>query len=178
MPERQALRDLINEIANPPKGSEDELREQFKAELEVFPWATVTPERFVAQSETEVMVTKPPDKVKRYRVTIRTGAPTAPVLRRRSLASGLVMAGLPEIPDGEIVVGDNESWSTDDPNLFVHVYVPNAVQPSMGCAAPEESRSTPPTMYPPVLRHAVQPQARASAELSRAQPSAAELSRA
>ena len=28
LPDRQKLRDVINEIANPPKGSEDDLREQ------------------------------------------------------------------------------------------------------------------------------------------------------
>ena len=29
LPDRQKLRDVINEIANPPKGSEDDLREQY-----------------------------------------------------------------------------------------------------------------------------------------------------
>ena len=33
---------------------------------------------------------------------------------------------------GSVVHGDDESWSADDPNLCVHVYVPNLVQPSMG----------------------------------------------
>jgi hypothetical protein len=45
LPDRQRLRDLINAVANPPVGSEDQLREEYKDELATYPWCLVVSER-------------------------------------------------------------------------------------------------------------------------------------
>ena len=99
LPDRQALRDLINEIANPPKGSEHDLREVYKAELATYPWGVVQGEKFITESEVECMVSRLPEKgLKTYRVTIRTkGVSSVPVRRRRAASSGVVMSAFPEV---------------------------------------------------------------------------------
>ena len=137
LPDRQKLRDIINAVANPPVGSEDNLRDEFKEELEMWPYAVVQGEKYIANSDVDTLVNKPPTDrpLRKYRVTVRdpeTKVSGLMLRRRRAADSGAANASLPPIADGEVVVGDEESWSVKDPNLCVHVYVPNVVQPSMG----------------------------------------------
>ena len=135
LPERQKLRDIINEIANPPAGSEDFIRDQYKEELAIWPYAVVQGEKFIPSSDAECMVTAiPPSATQKYKVRVRDPKVTGIDLRsRRAENSGKPAGGtLPALENGEIVVGDEVSWSTEDPNLNVHIYVVNAAAPSMG----------------------------------------------
>ena len=54
------------------------------------------------------------------------------ITRGRSSNTGAVGSTGLVWPNGDVIHGDEESWSADDPNLRVHVYAPNLVQPSMG----------------------------------------------
>ena len=135
LPDRQKVRDIINFIANPPKGSEDNLRDEYKEEFETWPWAVVQGEKYIVTSEVETMVSSlPTDRpLKKYLVRcLGKDANGVEVTTRRAANSNTVGLGGLLFENGEIIVGDDESWAVEDPNLRVHVYVPNKVQPSMG----------------------------------------------
>ena len=135
LPDRQKVRDIINFIANPPVGSEDKLREEYKAEFEIWPWAVVQSEKNIVTSEVDTMVSKlPGDRpLKKYLVrNLDKGAVGVSVQQgRSSISSAVGTAGL-IFDNGEIIVGDEESWSVTHPSLRVHVFVENKVQASMG----------------------------------------------
>ena len=128
LPERQKLRDIINEIANPPAGSEDFIRDQYKEELAIWPYAVVQGEKFIPSSDAECMVTAiPPSATQKYKVRVRDPKVTGIDLRsRRAENSGKPAGGtLPALENGEIVVmvmrsylwsllTSEVSWSTED----------------------------------------------------------------
>ena len=135
LPDRQKVRDIINFIANPPKGSEDNLREEYKDELAKYPYAVVQGEKYIISSEVDTMVSAlPTDRpLKKYLIrNLAKGAEGVQVYSRRAKNSNHVGSAGLIFNNGEVIVGDDESWAVEDPNLRVHVYVPNKVQPSMG----------------------------------------------
>jgi len=133
LPDRQKVRDIINYIANPPAGSEDKLREEYKKEFETWPWACVQGEKYIVDSEVATMVSQLPEgrTLKKYRIRNLNSDTISVQVKRSSNSASVGSAGL-SFSNGEIIVGDDESWSVDDPTLRVHVYVQNKVQPSMG----------------------------------------------
>lgn len=135
LPDRQKVRDIINFIANPPMGSEDKLREEYSDELAKWPYAVVQGEKYIVDSEVEVMVRELPTDRPLKKYMIRSLSDTmkgVQVSMRRAQTSGYVGGTSVVFDNGEMIVGDDESWAVEDANLRVHVYVPNKVQPSMG----------------------------------------------
>lgn len=138
LPERQKLRDIINAIANPPKGSADDLRDQYKEELKTWPYAVVQGEKYICASDVDTMVQELPtnrEALRQYRVKAQGGHDQQngiALRKRRAQNSGPSNSALPNIKDGEVISGDDVSWDDTDPYLCVHVYLPNVVMPSMG----------------------------------------------
>ncbi|KAL1500490.1 hypothetical protein AB1Y20_013147 [Prymnesium parvum] len=132
--DRQKVRDVINFIANPPVGSEDKLREEHKEELAEWPYAVVQGEKYIATAEVDSMVAALPEgrTFRKYRVRALAREVSGVQIEQRRAAGSTILMGGATCDNGEVILGDEESWSVADPNLRVHVYVPNKVQPSMG----------------------------------------------
>lgn len=133
--DRQQVRDVIKCIANPPVGSEDKLREEHKEEFALWPYAVVQGESYIVEAEVFAQVSQLPAgrPLKRYRVrTLAKGAAGISLHLRRASGSGVVGSSGLIYENGDELYGDEESWSVSDPNLRVHVYALNKVQPSMG----------------------------------------------
>ena len=72
------MRDVINFIANPPEGSDDKLREEYKAEFETWPYAVVEGEKYIVNGEVDTMVREiPTDRPLKIGVTSGASTPDA-----------------------------------------------------------------------------------------------------
>eukprot|EP00316_Scyphosphaera_apsteinii_P015606 CAMPEP_0119336890 /NCGR_PEP_ID=MMETSP1333-20130426/92880_1 /TAXON_ID=418940 /ORGANISM="Scyphosphaera apsteinii, Strain RCC1455" /LENGTH=394 /DNA_ID=CAMNT_0007347809 /DNA_START=83 /DNA_END=1267 /DNA_ORIENTATION=+ len=125
LPERQAIRDIVKNVANPPMGSKMEFLVKYKDELAKWPWTTVEAEKFIVEGDADIMVSRPSKKLRKYMV--RDSGCKAPT-KGREVLSGTIMNGtVPDLVKGTIVVGDDESWACDSPDLRVHIYIPNTM---------------------------------------------------
>ena len=119
LPDRQKVRDIINYIANPPKGSEDNLRNEYKEELAQFPWAVVQGEKYIAETDVDVMLRHlPTDRGPLRKYLVRNLSPNAVgVVVEQRRASGSTPVGTSGLTfdNGEIILGDEVSWSVSDP---------------------------------------------------------------
>jgi len=131
LPDRQKVRDLINEIANPPEGSEDKLREEYADELARYPWCLLEAEKFIARNQVDSMVhaipQHPGHTLRKYLIREKDGVELRAGRETQGKNARGTVSGFPRLALGEVVVGDEESWAIGTAELMVHVYVPNVV---------------------------------------------------
>ena len=144
LPDRQTLRDVINAIANPPVGSEDNLRDEYKEELLTWPYANLQGEKYICKTDVETMVNEIPKPSKervfrKYKVNLRPADKATGVIlrRRRAQNGGAANGALPNLMDGEILPG---VIATSRVHACNHTYLLQLLQ----SAAQSDGRRDPP----------------------------------